>query len=206
MDREEGRRLIEILREGGMAKHPAIETYIDRAHDTGDYEPLAEFLKTFPVVLATAQSKIDDAEHQTAQNSFAPFPTREEAAEHLSGPLKLGYVNQDDSIFGIDYDKLPLLMLILGRVGSGKSNLIKYMLWQALIRPRSFNIIIPDIKREYRHLLPIVKNLVVLPTDKLKINYLQGPFLVSPSRSSVCFCPGICLGKLPGGHHGKPAH
>ena len=167
--------------------HPGVAAHMHRTLATGDFSALLAFLEQNPMILAAAKRNIALAEHQSADNPFRPYPTREESADSLKGPLILGFVNHFDDCFGIEPDILCRPMIILGRVGSGKSAFIKYMLWQSLIRPHDFNVLIPDLKKEYRHLLPITKNLKLLTVNKLKLNPLQVPRWCHPMDHLVAF-------------------
>ena len=167
--------VIEQLRKGKMLDHPGIALHVRRALDTNDYSPLMEYLASYPSILAIARNKIAKEEFENSLSPFRPYPTEEEVNEHLSGPLKLGYVNRVKSIFGILWDILCLPILIAGRTGSGKSSLIKSIINQIVTIKLPFNILIPDLKKEYRHLCTPDTNLKVLMRDKIMINPLQVP-------------------------------
>jgi predicted transcriptional regulator len=167
-----------VLRDGNMLSHPGVRFHVNRALSTGDTSRLHQYLQRVPQILSVAQRNIALAEHQKAECAFRPYPTRQDAREYLSGPLKLGYVNEFDDIFGIDWDTLAMPVMNAGRVKGGKSILVKYMLCQMLRRPRKFNVLIPDLKGEYRNLLPYCRHLKVLKSEVIKIN----PFEVPPWR------------------------
>jgi hypothetical protein len=79
-------------------------------------------------------------------------------------------------------------MIVPGRVGSGKSHLIKYILIQILRKLRDFNVIIPDLKgKEYRQLLPSCKTLKILTKDKIQINPLQAFDWMAPMEYIMFF-------------------
>ena len=179
--------LIDTLRQGGMLSHPGIAAHMRRALATGDYSMLDSFVRTNPVILATARQNVTLAEHQVQDNPFRPYPHQREAAEQLSGPWRLGYINEYNDMFGVILDILCRLMIVIGRMGSGKSNFIKYLLWQALCRENDFNILIPDLKREYRHLLPITKNLKIINVDQIQFNPLEAPAWCRPQDHLVAF-------------------
>ena len=170
--------VFEVLRTGNMLSHPGVRFHVNRALSTGDTSRLHQYLQRVPQILSVAQRNIALAEHQKAECAFRPYPTRQDAREYLSGPLKLGYVNEFDDIFGIDWDTLAMPVMNAGRVKGGKSILVKYMLCQMLRRPRKFNVLIPDLKGEYRNLLPYCRHLKVLKSEVIKIN----PFEVPPWR------------------------
>lgn len=171
-------QLIQTLLDGNMLSHPGVRLHVNRALATGDYSKLLNYVQTFPLPLAAAVRNINLAAHERAKCPFRPYPDRQDAREFLSGPLKFGFVNQFDDIFGIDFDTLAMPMMNAGRQKTGKSALVKYLLCQIFRRPREFNVLIPDLKREYRNLLPHCRSLKVLKRDKIKIN----PFEVPPWR------------------------
>jgi hypothetical protein len=166
--------LISTLKEGHMLSHPGINAHVKRALATGDYSKLYDYLDRYPVILRQAELNIQQAGYRNLYNPFT-LVDRDDAREYLYGPLKLGYVNRHDDMFGIDFDELSLPVIILGRVGGGKSHLNKYCLRQIFSDNRDFNLINADLKKEYRHLLPSTANLKVLTSDQIRLNPLQVP-------------------------------
>jgi hypothetical protein len=168
-------RLVKLLKEGGMMSHRLIKRHVDYALRTGDKSRLYEFLEANPIYIAMAQRNIEQAEYNKLNNPF-PYPEPDDAQEYLSGPLNLGYVNPQHDMFGVDYNVFCLPVIVPGRVGSGKSQFIKYCLIQILRKSRRFKVIIPDLKgKEYRNLLAYCKNLKVLTNNEIKLNPLQAP-------------------------------
>ena len=172
--------IIDTLRKGKMLKNKAVAFYVEQAVNTGDPEDLMVFLQDHPEIMGMAKRNIALIGFQEADNPFKPFPTREQAKKDLSGPLKLGFVNESDSVFGINYNVLCKPLINVGRPDSGKSQLIKFMIAQCLINKTDFNVLIPDLKKEYRHLASICKNLKVLTRDRIFINPLQVPSWCHP--------------------------
>jgi hypothetical protein len=170
---ETGKEIVEKLREGKMLSQPTVAFHIKRATLTGDYAPLIKFLQDHPIIMAQAEANIAFIKSEQAINPFRPYPSREDSAKYLSGPHILGYINLFGNRFGIDDPVLYKIAIILGRPDSGKSILAKYLLCQLLLKPRDYNVIIPDLKKEYRHLGTICKRLKILTKDKIKINPLQ---------------------------------
>ena len=179
-DKDAFTKLTDLLREGGMIGHPRVAYHHRQAMETGNSRPLEEFLNRNPAILAMARRNISVASHQKADNPFRPYPTHREAYEHLSGKIKLGYINEIDDQFGIHENTLALPVIIAGRVKSGKSVLIKRIVIQMIKKEQDYNIIVPDLKKEYRHLLPYSKYLQVLNKDRLKINPFQVPAFRDP--------------------------
>lgn len=122
-----GMELVRFLEKGKMLSHPIIHQLVDRALRTGDFGLLQNFIEKYPVFLVQTDRNIQQAEFHSLSNPF-PFPTRDDVKESLSGPIKLGFVNEFDDTFGIDPNDLTKPMIIPGRVGSGKSNFIKGVL------------------------------------------------------------------------------
>jgi len=170
----DGVELIRFLEEGKMRSHPLIGQRVDRALRTGNFQPLLEFLINHPNFVAFAERNIQQEKTHLLTNPFL-YPDRDDAREFLSGPLKLGYVNQFDDMFGVSPQVMVLPIQVLGRVGSGKSRLIKYLLIQMLLQNKNYNILVVDLKREYRHLLPYAKNLKILSPDRILVNPFQVP-------------------------------
>jgi len=177
---DECRDLIEKLYEGKIASHPLVKRHIYRALITGNCSQLIEFIERYKVFKAQAERNIELEYYEKLDNPFKPYPSRADALEYLSGPIKFGYINEFNDIFGTHWDTFCLPTIIPGRVRSGKSQLIKYVLCQLLRRPRPFNIIIPDLKREYRHLLSVIKHLKVLLNKWILINVLAVPDWMTP--------------------------
>jgi hypothetical protein len=178
--------LVRFLDEGEMLTNPIIKQLVDRAIATADHNPLYEFLEKFSIFLSKAARNRKLKTYQTLKCPF-PYPSRDDAAKHLNGPLRFGYINQFNDMFNMDYDELSLPLIIPGRVGSGKSQLVKYLLCQMLRQKRSFNVIIPDLKAEYRNLLAITRNLRVFTKDHLFLNPLQVPDWMTPRENIIFF-------------------
>jgi hypothetical protein len=120
------------LKDGRMDDHPGVKHHIDRALATGDASPFFRFLEKNPKFEKMAKRNRRLAQYQKEINPFRPYPDTQTVRERLSGPLKLGYINEFDDMLGIFYDILCLLVFVIGRMGTGKSQLIKYMLCQIL--------------------------------------------------------------------------
>jgi hypothetical protein len=123
---------IKELKDGRMDNHLGVKHHMDRAIATGDVGPFFRFLEKNPEIEKTAKRNRKLAQYQKEINPFRPYPDPQTARERLSGPLKLGYINEFDDMLGISYDILCLLVFVIGRMGTGKTRLIKYMLCQIL--------------------------------------------------------------------------
>ncbi len=118
------KQIIETLREGRMLSNRMVDYHAKRTLSTNDPSLLLDYLQRYPHILATAKRNIAVCDHQNAENPFKPYPSPAEAQEYLSGPLNLGYINVHDDMFGVHPDVFCLLLIILGRVGSGKSQFL----------------------------------------------------------------------------------
>jgi len=169
--------LIQRLRDGKMLDHPGVRVHLRRALATGDQAFFLAYLDRNPALLAHANQNIILAEHQNALHPFRPYPSRADVAEHMSGPLKLGWVNEFDDQLGVNLDNLCKPSLVIGRTGSGKTTLLKVMTVQALnLSGRQYNIIILDPqKREYRGLLDRCTSLKIITPEQLRLNPLVVP-------------------------------
>ncbi|MEM5853684.1 MAG: DUF87 domain-containing protein [Candidatus Aenigmatarchaeota archaeon] len=99
-------------------------------------------------------------------------PDREEAI----GEIELGKVMQGDRIlgsFGLSREELNQHVLVTGRSGCGKTTLIIQIIRSLLSRGIPFLVL--DYKMDYRHLIRIYPQLVVLNWRDLQINPLQPP-------------------------------
>jgi len=192
MPNDECMELIEKLYEGKMDTNPLIKNLIDRALTTGDCRPLFEHITKHRVFEIQAERNIALKHYLQLNNPFRPYPSREEAKEFLDGPIKLGFINQFDDMFGVDQDIFSLPTIIPGRVGSGKSMLLKYILSQILAMHLKLNMIIPDLKKEYRDLLGITSNIKVLQNNWIKINPLRVPPWMTPEEHIVFFSKIFC--------------
>ena len=124
---------ITTLQEAGLDKAPQLAFMVRRYLVTGDPRQLESYLNAHPHILAAAGQNQRIVQYQQAENPFKPYPNPDEAAKSLSGPLRCGYVNGHNDLFGIHHDMLCRPLIVLGRVGSGKSVFIKYLLTQALL-------------------------------------------------------------------------
>lgn len=184
--------LIQVLQDGGMISHPGIKLHVDRTLSTGDGRSLIDYLGRYPGFLRLARNNIARDEVQKRDNPFKPFPSQSDAKEYLRGPLKLGYVNEFGDMFGIHWDVFALPTIIPGRVGSGKSTIIKNLLSQILREDRDFNVIIPDLKVEYRDLLTLSPRIRVLTGKHIRINPLVVPSWMTPQEFIIFFSKVFC--------------
>ena len=184
--------LVELLQEGRMLSHPLIKRHVDYALTTGDYSNLFRFVESYPAYKRQAQNNIAMEEVQKRDNPYRPFPSRDVVLEYLSGPLKFGWVNEFDDLFGLNWNDLCLPTIIPGRVGGGKSQLMKYLITQIFSADQNFNVILPDLKLEYRNMLPFTTGLRVLTNKRIMINPLQVPEWLTP-REHIMFLSKVFI-------------
>lgn len=167
--------LARLIIDGKIDSHPGIRPLLRKAQHTNDWQPLIQFLNENPHLVGIAKRNIRLKEIQKDSNPFMPYPSVRDAEKQLSGPLKLGYVNQFNSWFGVFWDILTRLCFVIGRIGSGKTILAYRILYQALQEDLGFNILIPDQKQDYRHLTAMCPNLKVLPSHMIYMNPFEVP-------------------------------
>lgn len=184
MEIPKGSALYDLFQKGKMLKNPQIRFLAAIAQRTGDYSELEAFAKANPYFVALAQRNIALEEQQKRENPFRPYPTRHEVAKYLSGELPLGVVNAFGDMFGVMMDNLCKLLMVLGRVGSGKTFLLKHIILQIFaLQVRTARVIVIDPqRREYRGLLPLCPALKLITPNRLRINLLQPPPWIPPQE------------------------
>ncbi|WP_419656044.1 uncharacterized protein Dvar_51480 [Desulfosarcina variabilis str. Montpellier] len=166
-------KLIKFLYEGRILPgHSGIMLLKKIGEATGNYAKLKYYLDRNPVIMRQAQQNREIIEFRRLENPFELI-SREDARQYLSGPLQLGNVNQHDDMFGMHPDDLSMPVILAGRVGSGKSNLNKQLITEILGSDSKANIIIPDLKLEYRALTRMCPNIRVIGCNELKTNPLE---------------------------------
>jgi Helicase HerA, central domain len=115
---------------------------------------------------------------QADQNPFQPYP-----GPIIEGPLALGRVyhprRQDMPRFGLHPNELNQNVLVSGRAGAGKTNLLMIFLANLLLQKMPFLIL--DFKRDYRHLIRRSHNILVFNWKTFKFN----PLLPPPGIDSI---------------------
>jgi hypothetical protein len=168
-------QVIEILEKGGQIdKNPFLAARIRKAI-RGDPSSLNKYLQEHPRIMEDAGMKIMLDRKLKEENPFWPPPHEKDEGVRLSGPLQFGLCIPSKNIFGIDPKRLNLNVMVVGRSRSGKSNLNLIALDQLLDQAIPFNIIIIDLKKEYRCLLPKHPNLKIITFKNLRLNPLEVP-------------------------------
>jgi len=173
--------LIKKLYDGKMNHHPRVRSLIDRALRTGDCGPLKDFLRRYPAIMAAAEINIAGEIIQQIDNPFKPYPSQEEARRHLNkGFVRLGYVNDFDGMFSVHPDLFCTHVMNAGGIGTGKSALTKYVAAQLMNGPGFHRVLIADLKREYRNLLPVCPSLRVFQNKIISVNPWEVPEFRTP--------------------------
>jgi len=128
-------------------------------------------------VKQTKQLILRSPDFQNQQRNQNPFRLKTKPTI-LNGPIHLGQViepviREKPVSYGITTAELNQNLLIAGRAGSGKTNLMM-LIMLSLIRI-SVGWIAIDFKRDYRHLIRLEENVLVFDSDTFRINPLQPP-------------------------------
>jgi len=128
-------------------------------------------------------------QEQLDQNPFKPYPGPE-----VYGPVALGYAHQgpfqrEACPAGLTAEELNQHVLIIGRSGAGKTNLIFFML-QSLME--SVPVWVFDFKKDYRYLLHSHGNVLVIDWKDLRFNPLRPPHNVNPKEWLQVFTNTFC--------------
>lgn len=179
--------LIDKLHKGKMLGNSMIKSLVDQGLKTANWRPLEEYLERYPFLLSIAENNIRQSIVDQLDNPFMPYPDSDDVREYLSGEINIGFVNKRDQMFGMHWNMFCLPTIVPGRVGSGKSILLKYLLNQLLNQDTGANIIIADLKKEYRDLLNLNQNIRVLTKDMIFVNPLEVPEWSTPKDHMVFF-------------------
>ena len=114
-----------------------------------------------------------------AENPFMPVP-----AEISQGEVYMGEVLDDAIPFCLTLEEAGEHCLISGRSRAGKTNLMYWMI--SSLVAHGVNILVCDLKQDYRHLLRIIPDLWVMRvgTKDFLYNPLEVPSGVDPSRAA----------------------
>ena len=110
--------------------------------------------------------------------------------EDIIGQILLGLVMEIGDAVGINLSELNQHLLILGRAGAGKTNLIYLLFYQLFLLVSCWFF---DFKQDYRHLLHYTKNILIFRWQSLKINPLRPPDGTDPRKWIQTFSDIFCL-------------
>jgi len=110
-----------------------------------------------------------------------PFPDTDSATTRNDGQLEFG-VTKTGGRVGLPEDALTKHMLVVGQSGAGKTTLFYNVMQQLSVPFWAF-----DLKRDYRHLITELGDLIVLPWQQLKFNPLVPPQGVDLRRWAQVF-------------------
>lgn len=184
-------QIIDFLDRGDQLKDPFIRGKVEKAL-RGDSTSFHDYLQKHPDIIERAKTNILINSKLIEENPFWPPPHTAEEVAILSGPLKFGSYNPFNEIFGINPELLNLNVMVVGRARSGKSNLNLIALDQLLRLASSFNIIIVDLKKEYRCLLPKHTNLKIITFKNLRLNPLEVPEWEDPKDHIINVAEVFC--------------
>jgi len=160
-----------------------------------DPEDALHNVQLFEDVMKYLQPHI--AAMQLDSNPFKPYPREEVFGPAILGTSYQGITSSTIYPVGLTAEELTQHILIVGRTGAGKTNLIFFLL-QSLIGNIPFWIF--DFKRDYRNLLYASQNTLVFNWRDFKFNPLRPPPGVDPSEWLQTFTNTFCeaLGLLYG--------
>ena len=118
-----------------------------------------------------------------------PFPDVP-SWQDIAGPIVLGMLLLTGDQAGIFLKELNQHLLILGRAGAGKTNLIFILFYQLFLQISCWFF---DFKKDYRQLLQYTNNIFVFRWQKLKINPLRPPEGTDPVKWIQVFSDIFCV-------------
>ncbi len=179
---DENMELIKKLYDGKMHHHPRVRFLIDRAPRHGRFSgPLRNFSEDIKHIEVAAELNKAQEVIQQLDNPFKPYPSRDEVRRFLNkGFVRLGYVNDFDDMFSVHPDLFCTHVMNAGGIGTGKSALTKYVAAQLMNGPGLHRVLIADLKREYRNLLPVCSSLRVLRNKIISVNPWEVPEFRTP--------------------------
>jgi hypothetical protein len=107
------------------------------------------------------------------------LPFKQPSGGEVGGDIRIGRVKNTRVPFGINLEELQQHLLLMGRAGSGKTTIFLLIMLQLLEKAIPFLAF--DFKKDYRHLLRICPDLVVLKWEDLLYNPLRPPLGCPPT-------------------------
>lgn len=157
--------LLRLVKDAGLEEDPKVTRWLRIVAKTQDERP--KFADRFA-------RKIRE---RAVERLEYPFTEQVPENSYMDNVVYLGDTLKDGRPYTLKEDDLVQHMLTAGQPGVGKTNL-KYVLVSDLRTP--FWIL--DRKRDYRHLIQKMDDLLVLPWNRLKFNPLKPPTGVAPVR------------------------
>jgi hypothetical protein len=165
-----------LARQAGMSSDPRIRRTLRlislNPKDTKTISEVAS--QTLNLIKANPEFLAQQAD----QNPFQPYP-----GPIIEGPLALGRVYHprrlDMPRFGLHPHELNQNVLVSGRAGAGKTNLLMIFLANLLLQKMPFLVL--DFKRDYRHLIRRSQSILVFNWKTFKFN----PLLPPPGIDSI---------------------
>lgn len=178
---ENNKKLMKMLFESGLAKHPAIEQLLSGALATGNFTEISHYMDmNSPRIEGFLRASLLE-EYKKTQNPFYPYPCTDDEIKALSGPIKFGIINPHQNIwFGLHPSDMTMHVMTGGRTGTGKSWGAAFVVSQLAKSDNKSNLVIPDVKTFYRRLYDKVPGLNIIPLEMLKMNLLEIPTWMDP--------------------------
>jgi len=117
------------------------------------------------------------------------------ARPEVNGEIRIGQALDSNDWVGLSRRHLNQNLLVVGRSGSGKTNLFYFLAKQFIEKKIPFLAF--DFKQDFRHLYHDHRNVIVIRWEDLRFNPLRPPQGVNPNRwlqvFTDCFCHAHAL-------------
>jgi len=126
-ERQELMKLFEAASQTGAVKDPEIIEAFELLHENPGDSSLMELL-------------VEDISLRAERDFFQPDPFRRTNPtkwDNLDGEVKIGIVLETQVVYSIPFNQLPRHMLVLGKTGGGKTNLIFLVALSVLLCPQN---------------------------------------------------------------------
>jgi hypothetical protein len=165
-------QLLRLATEAGLLKEAKDREQLEKLLESAiltDDEDLFKLLQQ--QILYESRKALTDPFHRGKRAIFL-------GTSDPSGLFELGTC--DHLPIYLNPSELQQHMLVVGRTGAGKTNLFYLLMKQCLEMKIPFMAF--DFKQDYRHLLHISDDILVLPWEKFRFNPLKPPAGVKPLR------------------------
>lgn len=107
------------------------------------------------------------------------LPFKQPSGGEVEGDIRIGRVKNTRVPFGINLEELLQHLVLMGRAGSGKTTIFFLIMLQLIEKAIPFLAF--DFKKDYRHLLRMCPDLLVLKWEDLLYNPLRPPMGCPPT-------------------------
>ncbi len=135
-------------------------------------------------------SKLFPEEYQIFFQNLSGTPFSVPHGTDIAGPINYGSLAETSEKAGLFPEELNQHLLVAGRSGSGKTNLLRILFLQLL---NSYPCWFIDFKQDYRHFLNFTKDLLVFRWKDFKFNPLRPPPGTDPLKWIQIFSDVFCL-------------